>query len=61
MMQGVAEDEFEKRFHVSMDSVYKTAVDKLIKEQMLIKNDGRLMLSDRGIDVSNVVLANFLL
>ena len=61
MTCGVSKDEFEKRFHVSMDEIYGKALKKLADEELLVEEGDRISLTDRGIDVSNIVLANFLL
>lgn len=61
MTGGVAKEEFEKRFHISMDEIYGKALKKLSDEELLVEEGNRVRLTDRGIDVSNIALANFLL
>lgn len=61
MMRGVSKKEFAGRFHVTMNDVYGKALEKLKSEGMLIVEDDNVRLTPIGIDVSNRVLANFLL
>lgn len=44
-----------------IQEVYGPVLEKLIQEEVLVRADGRVRLTDRGIDVSNMVLAEFLL
>ncbi len=67
MTQGVSEKEFQKLFGKTVDQVYPGIVDKHIKNGLLrrvfdmIEGEERIMLTDYGIDVSYVVMADFLL
>lgn len=60
MIKGVCSEEFFKQFGVSLESVYGTVLEKLIKEELLEQEKSGYRLSDFGIDVSNYVLAQFL-
>lgn len=60
MNEGVSEAEFLRRFGVSMDSVYGDEIKELISEELLVKKDGRLSLTDRGVDISNSVFEKFI-
>lgn len=44
-----------------MRQVYKKVIEKHISQGLLTEQDGKLRLTDRGIDISNWVLADFLL
>ncbi len=67
MTQGVSEKEFQKLFDRTVEQVYPGIVDKHIKNGLLrrvfdlMEGEERIALTDRGIDVSNVVMADFLL
>ena len=61
MMQGVSLQDFEKSFGVPMETLYKETLEKLQRQGLLQIKDGRLQLTDLGIDVSNAVMAEFLL
>ena len=59
-MIGISEREFEKTFGISIDKRYGEELQKLIREGLLEKRDGRIKLTDGGIDVSNYVFAEFI-
>lgn len=61
MMCGVSKSEFQKSFGQNMDDVYGAVIQKWIRQGMLVQQGDYIMLTDAGIDVSNVVLADFLL
>lgn len=61
MMGGVSKSEFQKSFGQNMDDVYGAVIQKWIRQGMLVQQGDRIRLTDAGIDVSNVVLADFLL
>lgn len=60
MNEGVSEAEFLRRFGESMDSAYGDEIKELISEELLVKKDGRLSLTDRGVDISNSVFEKFI-
>ena len=61
MMNGVSEDEFCFRFGETMNGIYGKTIRKLEKQGLLKAEGGRVFLTSRGIDVSNTVMAEFLL
>lgn len=60
-INGVSEYDFYKSFRVSMDEIYKENIENLIKEGLLVREEDRIRLTDRGIDLSNYALSQFLL
>ena len=58
---GVSRSDFEDYFEVTVDSVYGDIIRRLKSEDLLIEEAGRFYLTKRGMDVSNIVLAEFLL
>ncbi|MDE7286703.1 MAG: coproporphyrinogen III oxidase, partial [Lachnospiraceae bacterium] len=66
MMQGVSCRKFFRIFGVSIDQIYPGIVDDFCKKGLLVRKaepevgDERIMLTRRGIDVSNVIMAQFL-
>lgn len=61
MARGVSRLDFQKKFGVAIDSVYGKIIDKYVQNGLLEQQGQRLYLSDRGMDVSNVVMAEFML
>ena len=60
-INGVSEYDFYKSFRVSMDEIYKESIENLIKEGLLVREENRIRLTARGIDLSNYALSQFLL
>ncbi|MCR4650647.1 MAG: radical SAM family heme chaperone HemW [Lachnospiraceae bacterium] len=58
--EGVDRTDWMRRFGCDMDSVYGSVIAKLTEQGLLESEVDRLRLTDKGIDVSNIVLANFL-
>lgn len=61
LMQGVSISGFMDKFGISMKEVYGHVIDRFIMEGLLEETGDRIRLTSRGIDVSNVVLSEFLL
>lgn len=61
LMVGISRQQFEKKFQVTLNSVYGEVLRKLKGEQLIEEVAGYVRLTERGIDVSNYVLAEFLL
>ena len=60
MNEGISREEFLKRFKTDITSVYGQEIVELISEGLLTENNGRISLTDRGIDVSNQVFEKFI-
>lgn len=60
-MQGISEKEFEQQFGQTMTEVYPGIVDRFITQGLLTRQDEWIALTEQGIDVSNQVLAEFIL
>lgn len=61
MMRGVSEKRFFELFGRNMEEVYGKVLCKWMKEEFMQKEGDRIFVTDKGIDVSNVILADFLL
>ncbi len=63
MKEGISRREFNRRFGVRFTEVYGDVADSLLEKKLLAEDafHDRIYLTDRGIDVSNTVLAEFLL
>lgn len=60
-MEGVSRDYFNKRFGQDMDEIYGSVINTLKTQGLLQESGGAISLTGYGIDVSNRVLAEFLL
>ena len=60
-INGIDENEFKKRFSMNINDVDGKILNKYIDEGLLIRESGRIFLSEKGIEISNVIMADFLL
>lgn len=60
MMEGVSEAEFMDCFGESVDRVYGAVLSELVRDKLLVRENGRIFLTGYGIDVSNYVFEKFL-
>ncbi len=56
---GVLDSEFKKLFDKSFFDVYESAINKHITNGLLLKDEDSLRLSNKGMDISNMVLCDF--
>ena len=61
MMQGVSMEQFRGKFGIDIKEIYGEQIEKMQRQGLLCIENGHLKLTSLGIDVSNVVLAEFLL
>ena len=61
MTDGISRVGFEQTFGQSIDTYYKETMEQLRNEGMLSLDGGRVRLTEQGMDLSNRVLAEFLL
>ncbi len=61
MMCGVSREEFEERFNKDIYEVYGVVLNKYIDSGYMAAIGDRIILTDKGIDVSNAILADFIL
>lgn len=60
MNEGISEKEFANRFGVSVNEIYGDIISKHIQNSLLVRTDERIQLTDRGRDISNCVMADFI-
>ena len=61
LIDGISKQVFTKKFTFSVEEIFGDFVKKHINNELLIDNGDFLKLSDRGLDISNYVLSDFLL
>ncbi len=57
---GVSERRFAQCFGVEIEEVYGAVIRKLAGQGLLVREEGMLRLTHRGLDVSNYAMAEFL-
>lgn len=60
LMCGVEEQGFSDIFGTQMETVYGKTLEQLCADRLLVRERGYIRLTERGIDVSNYVMAQFL-
>lgn len=61
MTKGINTAEFNRRFGCTFQSVYGDVTERFLNLGFLAKGEGNIYLTDQGIDVSNQIMAEFLL
>ena len=61
MIRGVSRTEFKERFNKEMFDIYGPVINKYVDDGFLRLEEDRVALTDAGIDVSNVILSDFIL
>ena len=59
--KGVGENEFKKRFGRDIKDVFIIEIEKFIKLGLLEYNNGYYSLTDRGFDISNSIMSEFII
>ncbi len=60
-MRGVSREEFRDMFRTDFPEAYEAAIDSFCRRELMEQKNGRIMLTEAGIDVSNRIMAEFLL
>lgn len=61
MIEGVSIDKFKDKFSKDINDVYGEIINKNKKLGLLDEKNGRIYLTDKGIEVSNWVMSEFIL
>lgn len=60
-IEGIKIDDFEKKFKKKVIEVYGEVIKKHINKDLLEMNSERIKLTPKGIELSNIVMSDFLL
>lgn len=60
-IQGISKKDFLERFNISIEEVYYNVIKKYEQRKLLINDTNFLRLSNKGIEVSNIIMSDFLL
>ncbi|MBQ8624704.1 MAG: oxygen-independent coproporphyrinogen III oxidase [Agathobacter sp.] len=61
MTEGITRERFFREFGISIEGVYLDVLEKLKAEDLIDTREGRIVLTEKGADLSNYVLAQFLI
>ena len=60
LTEGVREETFYQQFGKPIRDVYGDVIDRFAGQGLLLQKDGQVYLTQKGVDVSNYVMADFL-
>lgn len=60
LTSGVSISEFEKRFKTPLSCVYGSKIDRFIRDGLLEHKNNKLNLSEKGLDLANLVMRAFI-
>ncbi|MEW8972679.1 MAG: radical SAM family heme chaperone HemW [Tissierellaceae bacterium] len=60
LIDGINRLEFEKRFHVDILDIYENEISKHIEDGLLKEEKQSIILTDKGLDLANLVEMDFL-
>lgn len=61
LIEGIKMGEFKKRFNLDITEIYKEVIEKNISKNLLEIKGGNLRLTEKGIELSNYVMSDFIL
>ena len=61
MNEGVARADFQQAFSIPIDVKYREPIEELKQQGLLMAREGRIFLTDQGMDLANYCMAKFLL
>lgn len=61
LTEGISREDFSETFEVEVEALYGSVIKRLCAQKLLEAREGWIYLTGRGTDVSNYVLAQFLL
>jgi oxygen-independent coproporphyrinogen-3 oxidase len=60
MKEGISRAKFEECFSMPIEAVYRDVIEQLKAEELLTVREGRVALTEKGLDLSNYAMAKFL-
>lgn len=61
LTRGISAARFKETFDVSLEELYGAVIDANVAQGLMVREDDALMLTAKGMDVSNYVMAQFML
>ena len=60
MLKGVDTQKFQENFAATVDEIYGAQIQESISEGLMMRNESNVFLTEKGLDLSNYVMAKFL-
>ena len=61
MNEGVTREGFLREFGIPIDGIYRDVLERMKEEDLLSVENGQIRLTDRGMDLGNYVMSQFLI
>jgi len=61
LIKGIKIEEFNRNFGINILDIYKESVENNIKKELLVIENGYIKLTEKGIELSNSVMSDFIL
>lgn len=61
MDQGVSKEKFKEIFQKPIEIIYGEVINQSVREGLLRNENGQISLTEKGVDVSNLVMSRFLI
>lgn len=61
MCEGISKSDFKNYFKLDIETIYGNIIDKLVSEKLLMVEADKIYLTEKGLDLSNYVMSEFLL
>lgn len=61
MIDGIDKNEFRRRFHQDLEGIYGMVIEKNKARGLIKDNDDRVYLTEKGIEISNSIMCEFIL
>ena len=58
-IEGVKKSDFKEKFGINMKNFFNVEIQKLIKQKLIIEDEKTIKLSNKGIDLANLVWQEF--
>ncbi len=58
--EGISEQDFQENFSVDVADIYGESLRRFVKDGLMLHDRGHYRFTERGMDVSNILLAEFL-
>ena len=58
-IKGVSKRDFENKFQLPIESIFKLELEELKRKDLILENEDFYYLSDKGIDLANLVFEKF--
>lgn len=60
LIDGINIDDFYNKFNTHIDEIYGESIKKLINKKLMIREDKKIFLTDKGLDLANQVFVEFI-